>query len=151
MERAIIHLLTFLDIPIARMRLGEVVIGIKVDAGLAHLTIIIHVERVRHVVGGFFHIVGFEMVIEVAIGHHVSHKAACTLIIETHVAVILETHRVLVIEHVIGTQNEAQYVVITLTAPAIVLMPNGVGSDILGNAVLLQPAVLKVADGAKDI
>ena len=130
---------------------SKIVIGIEIDVGLAHLAIIIEIERVWHIVSCFILTIGHQAVVEIAVGGHFSSKKAFVNILETVVAVILNAYRVLVIELIIHSQYKAQDVVISLTVTVIVLMPCGVGSDVLGNAIFLQPAILKVAHCAENV
>ena len=143
--------MALLKAPLTLAVLGKIVIGIEIDVRLAHFAIIIEIERVRHIVPCFILTIGYQAVVEIAVGGHFGSKKAFVNILETDVAVILDAHRVLIIKLVIGSKNQTQDIVITLAAAVIVLMPQGVGGDILGDAVFLQPAVLKVANCTEDI
>ena len=138
--------MALLKAPLTLAVLGKIVIGIEIDVGFAYFAIIIEIERVRHIVPCFILIMGHQAVVEIAVCGHFGSKKAFVNILEADAAIILDAHRMLVIKLVIGPKNQAQDIVITLAATVIVLMPQGVSGDILGDAIFLQPAVLKVAD-----
>ena len=150
-HRAAVPLLAHLVVELALAVLMEDVVGVEVNRGLAHLAIVIHIERVRHIGLGAHVDAVLQVVIKVTIGHHIGGEGAAGTVQEIGIGVILEACRVVVVENVVHARRGVNRVAVVLDARMLIHAPHGVGLHVKDKAVVLDVPVIVVPHATEHI
>ena len=123
-------LLAHLVIELRRAVFVEHVVGIEVNRRLAHLAVIIGVQRVRHVRGDFLFEIVVKVVVEDPVCDDVGDETASCFLFEPALRLIAETHRVLVVKRIIHACRVIDRTVVYVEIRLLVHVPECVGRDI---------------------
>ena len=137
-------LLTHLVSELRRAVFVENVIGVEVNRCFAHSSVIINVERMRHVRSRLLFELVVEVVVESPVGSHVGNETARHLGLQPRLCIVAEAHRVLVIEHVVHARRDVERAVVRVGIELFGHVPERVGHDIEGDKVALAVLVIVV-------